>query len=670
MLWHHSKRWTLAFRLRSPRKRSNSFSARIFSRVLTWRSLTSYVIELPTTNMLALILPLPDSSQFQMPPPFKNHQNHTWALLHGTTIGTSQAILLEGKIRPANWSYNKNHARCDMPTFGAFYLGREVSNHDTFPDWAAKEIMDTIKKNGKGQQDIIVGAMYRRACQHTAFKAGGNEMAQLSVAERGVATTSEKYTIAHSKHAGLKFVALKWQNLPQTVNAHDSSTDDCNYRNINERTSAAIFHHCPVCAICFKFHTCCFFFPRASERRVLPIVGVCKTSSHLHISSSHPLIFTSAHLHILSSSHPLIFTSAHLHTFPSSHLLIFTPSRLHIFSSSHLLIFTSAHLHICSSSHLLIFASSYLHICSSSHLLIFTSAHLHICSSSHLPIFTSSQLHICSSSHLLIFTSAHLHICSSSHLLIFTPAHLLSHAFFLSFSLKAEGGAGGESRNANPFARNEDRSAKTEVKLRFDLPWSNPFARNEGRSAKTEVKLRFYLPRSNPFARNEGRSAKTEVKLRFYLCRSNPFARNEGRSAKTEVKLRFDLPRSNPFTRNEGRSAKTEVKLRFDLPRSNPFARNEGRSAKTDVKLRFYLCRSNPFARNEGRSAKTEVKLRFYLPRSNPFARNEGRSAKTEVKLRFDLCRSNPFARNEGRSVETEVKLRFFLCRSNPFVCV
>ena len=236
MLWHHSKRWTLAFRLRSPRKRSNSFSARIFSRVLTWRSLTSYVIELPTTNMLALILPLPDSSQFQMLPPFKNHQNHTWALLHGTTIGTSQAILLEGKIRPPNWSYNKNHARCDMPTFGAFYLGREVSNHDTFPDWAAKELMDTIKKNGKGQQDIIVGAMYRRACQHTAFKAGGNEMAQLSVAERGVATTSEKYTIAHSKHAGLKFVALKWQNLPQTVNADDSSTDDCNYRNINERT--------------------------------------------------------------------------------------------------------------------------------------------------------------------------------------------------------------------------------------------------------------------------------------------------------------------------------------------------------------------------------------------------------------------------------------------------
>ena len=97
------------------------------------------------------------------------------------------------------------------------------------------------------------------------------------------------------------------------------------------------------------------FFPRASERRVLPIVGVCISSSHL-----------------------LIFTPSHLHTFSSSHLPIFTPSHLHIFSSSHLL-----------TSHLLIFTSSHLHIFSSSHLLIFTSSHLHIFSSSHLALLPS-----------------------------------------------------------------------------------------------------------------------------------------------------------------------------------------------------------------------------------------------------------------------------------------
>jgi hypothetical protein len=146
--------------------------------------------------------------------------------------------LLEGKIRPANWSFNKDYSRCDMPTFGAFYLGREVSKSDTdtFPEWAAKELMDTIQKKGKGQQDAIVGAMYRGACQHTAFKAGGNEMAQLSVAEKGVATTSEKYTIAHSNHVGPKFIALKWQNLPQTVDDEESSSDAGAYRGTNART--------------------------------------------------------------------------------------------------------------------------------------------------------------------------------------------------------------------------------------------------------------------------------------------------------------------------------------------------------------------------------------------------------------------------------------------------
>ena len=196
-----------------------------------------FIIELPSTNMLALIIPLPETSHFQMPPPFKNHQNHTWALLHGTTIETSQAILLEGKIRPANWSFNKDYIRCDMPTFGAFYLDREISKSDTFPEWAAKELMDIIQKKGKGQQDVIVGAMYRGACQHTAFKAGGNEMAQLSVAEKGIATTSEKYTIAHSNHVGLKFIALKWQNPPQTVDDDkESSSDDSTYRGINART--------------------------------------------------------------------------------------------------------------------------------------------------------------------------------------------------------------------------------------------------------------------------------------------------------------------------------------------------------------------------------------------------------------------------------------------------
>ena len=169
-----------------------------------------------------------------------------------------------------------------------------------------------------------------------------------------------------------------------------------------------------------------FFFPRASERRVLPMVGVCKTSSHLHIfSSSHLLIFASSHLHICSSSH--------LHICSSSHLL-------HICSSSHLLLLTSSHLLILTSSHLRIFSSS--------HLLIFTPSHLHICSSSHLLMLTSSHLHILTSSHLLIFTSAHLHILTSSHLHIFSSCPLA--LSFFSISLLKAGGRG----SANETARN------------------------------------------------------------------------------------------------------------------------------------------------------------------------------------------------------------------------
>ena len=175
------------------------------------------------------------------------------------------------------------------------------------------------------------------------------------------------------------------------------------------------------------------FFPGASERRVLPIVGVCISPSHLHTFSSshllsHLLIFTSSltpsHLHIFSHT----FSSSHL----LSHLLIFTSSLTPSHLLSHLLIFTSSlppsHLHTFSHT----FSSSHL-----SHPLIFTSSltpsHLHIFSHT----FSSSHL----LSHLLIFTSS-LTPFSSSHLLSH-PSHLhtLSHTFSsshllsLSFSL-------------------------------------------------------------------------------------------------------------------------------------------------------------------------------------------------------------------------------------------
>ena len=206
---------------------------------------TCYVRELPHTNVLALIMPLPDISRFSMPPSFGNQHNHTWALCHGTTIKTAQLILLEGKIRPANWSYHRNPQRCHLPTFGAFYLGREISNADkTFPSWAETALLDSMEKKGKGQQDITVGAMYRGAHDHTAYRAGGNEKAQIQVGKKGVANTSEKYTIAHSNHVGLHFIALKWADLqgpmsndkkPKEIDLGDTDSEAYNYRDNLER---------------------------------------------------------------------------------------------------------------------------------------------------------------------------------------------------------------------------------------------------------------------------------------------------------------------------------------------------------------------------------------------------------------------------------------------------
>ena len=97
-----------------------------------------------------------------------------------------------------------------MPTFGGYFLGLEIiGREDTFPDWAARDLMDRSQKWGKGQQKVLIGALYRGADNHVSIKAGGNEMAQLNVAHCGIVTASEKYAVAHSNHVGLCLFALK-----------------------------------------------------------------------------------------------------------------------------------------------------------------------------------------------------------------------------------------------------------------------------------------------------------------------------------------------------------------------------------------------------------------------------------------------------------------------------
>ena len=86
VLLRHCKRWTLEFQLRSPGKQSTSFSARILSLSLTWRSLTS-LIYLPLTC-------LHSSFHFQSPVTSKCH------LLSKITKTTPGRFSMERRSEP------------------------------------------------------------------------------------------------------------------------------------------------------------------------------------------------------------------------------------------------------------------------------------------------------------------------------------------------------------------------------------------------------------------------------------------------------------------------------------------------------------------------------------------------------------------------------------------
>ena len=168
-----------------------------------------------------------------MPEPFKGKRFTTWALIHGTPAEGAQNILLEGFIRPAHWVYNPDHRRCDIPTFGGYYLGLEIGREDSIPEWAAPDLRDRSQERGKGQQQVLIGALYRGAKSHISFKAGGNERAQLNIPHCGIVTTLGKHTIPHSKHVGLCFFALKWQKLPSE---EETESDDVTYRGRRHRS--------------------------------------------------------------------------------------------------------------------------------------------------------------------------------------------------------------------------------------------------------------------------------------------------------------------------------------------------------------------------------------------------------------------------------------------------
>ena len=99
---------------------------------------------------------MPAPQRFAPPKPFGGKTSHTWALIHGTSVTADQCTLLEGFVRPADWTFNPDLKHSQLPTFGAYALGQEVARCETqIPLWAALDLMDRASKKGKGQLPIL-----------------------------------------------------------------------------------------------------------------------------------------------------------------------------------------------------------------------------------------------------------------------------------------------------------------------------------------------------------------------------------------------------------------------------------------------------------------------------------------------------------------------------------
>ena len=188
-------------------------------------------VNLPEAKNTALIIPVPDLERFNPKPPFGNVTTYTWGLVHGTTVPGATAILIEGLIRPADWEHDADPKRSQLPTFGLFSMGQQVSRGDTeLPRWAEIALLDRASKRGKGQQPILVGALYRGS-KHTWQWRQGATMQYRSKWLRSVWPRREKYVVAHSAHTQVRFIAVAWEELPplDSIDEGDES-DNVNYR--------------------------------------------------------------------------------------------------------------------------------------------------------------------------------------------------------------------------------------------------------------------------------------------------------------------------------------------------------------------------------------------------------------------------------------------------------
>eukprot|EP00435_Cladocopium_sp_Y103_P004530 s1361_g1.t1 len=138
----------------------------------------------------------------------------------GQTLGSDQAefYVYSALVRPSDWVPNDDLTRSDMPTYGLFSIGQQITARDTeIPRWCLPSLIDRASKRGKGQQEAIIGLIYKGVSNtpdgHLALKAGCNDMVQLKCASNGIVTTAEKYVVARSEHRTIKCIIVSWDDM-------------------------------------------------------------------------------------------------------------------------------------------------------------------------------------------------------------------------------------------------------------------------------------------------------------------------------------------------------------------------------------------------------------------------------------------------------------------------
>ena len=190
------------------------------------------VISRPHSRRGAMIIPMPELERFLLKPPCGG-KTAARALTHGASVPAAACILLEGIVGLADWQCHRDHALSELLTFGAVVLGAQISRSDTvIPAWNEADLLDRASKRGKGQLPSLLGCLYKGSTQHVSLKGGGNDIAQLKVAAAGCVTMAEKYTLCHSAHVSIRFLAVTWDRLQS---GPESDQDDPSFQDTKEQ---------------------------------------------------------------------------------------------------------------------------------------------------------------------------------------------------------------------------------------------------------------------------------------------------------------------------------------------------------------------------------------------------------------------------------------------------